>query len=154
LGRPKAKYCLNGHERTPDNVYKHRACKTCAKSKTYTDAEKAARIERSKKWHRDNPDKVRATEKRYRDRNPGKRRELSAFRRLKKHLNKGYLPKHYFQILYAQQMAHCAYCGCDLNTAKVHLDHIIPLSKDGNHEWSNLCLSCAPCNQRKGDRCL
>jgi 5-methylcytosine-specific restriction endonuclease McrA len=31
------------------------------------------------------------------------------------------------------------------------LDHIIPLSKGGKHEWSNLQCACRACNGRKSD---
>ena len=47
----------------------------------------------------------------------------------------------------------CVYCFRDFNeTLKPTLDHILPLSRDGRHENSNLQLLCLSCNSSKGDR--
>lgn len=41
----------------------------------------------------------------------------------------------------------CQYCQCgDAN----HVDHIVPLAKDGLDDVENLILSCESCNLRKG----
>lgn len=42
----------------------------------------------------------------------------------------------------------CRWCGVDCQNS-FHVDHIVPLSKDGSHELSNLAIACAPCNLRK-----
>ena len=34
-----------------------------------------------------------------------------------------------------------------------HIDHIIPLSKDGNHTLTNLQITHPLCNLKKGNRC-
>lgn len=44
----------------------------------------------------------------------------------------------------------CFYCQCDLSIVKAHIDHFTPLSKGGRHTISNLVVSCATCNLRKG----
>lgn len=41
---------------------------------------------------------------------------------------------------------------CDTYTEKIHLDHIIPLSKNGEDKIMNLVVSCPTCNMRKGDK--
>lgn len=53
----------------------------------------------------------------------------------------------------------CQLCGyaLSLETQWPHprtptRDHVVPLSKGGMHEWSNLQLACAECNIRKGNR--
>ena len=40
----------------------------------------------------------------------------------------------------------CAYCGV---LGANHVDHIVPRVDGGGDEMSNLCASCANCNQRK-----
>lgn len=43
----------------------------------------------------------------------------------------------------------CQYCG---NNKHLTLDHLIPVSKGGQHKWDNVVTACEPCNQRKRDR--
>ena len=42
----------------------------------------------------------------------------------------------------------CQYCGSRSNLT---VDHVIPRSKGGSSDWTNIVASCAPCNRRKGD---
>jgi 5-methylcytosine-specific restriction endonuclease McrA len=42
----------------------------------------------------------------------------------------------------------CQYCG---SRANLTVDHVVPRSKGGGSEWTNIVASCAPCNRRKGD---
>ena len=44
----------------------------------------------------------------------------------------------------------CQYCG---NNAE-SIDHIIPKSKGGEHEWSNVVACCKKCNLVKADKLL
>lgn len=47
----------------------------------------------------------------------------------------------------------CYYCGDKYPTLwGLHVDHITPINKGGQHEVDNLCRSCVKCNCRKGDR--
>ena len=41
----------------------------------------------------------------------------------------------------------CTYCG----NPGVHIDHIVPLSKGGEHTWTNITISCKSCNVSKSD---
>ena len=41
----------------------------------------------------------------------------------------------------------CAYCK---STSKLTMDHIVPLSKGGQHTQRNIAPACGPCNSRKG----
>lgn len=44
----------------------------------------------------------------------------------------------------------CTYCG-DPATC---VDHVVPVSRGGTDEDSNLVAACGPCNSAKGDRLL
>ena len=44
----------------------------------------------------------------------------------------------------------CAYCGT--TDLPLQAEHIVPRSRGGSNRVGNLCLACAPCNQRKGNR--
>jgi 5-methylcytosine-specific restriction endonuclease McrA len=44
----------------------------------------------------------------------------------------------------------CQYCGEDAES----IDHIMPKSKGGSHEWSNVVACCKKCNLLKADKLL
>jgi 5-methylcytosine-specific restriction endonuclease McrA len=44
----------------------------------------------------------------------------------------------------------CAYCSHRADT----VDHVVPRSRGGRHDWTNVVAACARCNHRKADRML
>lgn len=44
----------------------------------------------------------------------------------------------------------CQYCGRRAES----IDHVVPRSRGGPHEWENVVAACRPCNTRKRDRLL
>jgi CRISPR/Cas system Type II protein with McrA/HNH and RuvC-like nuclease domain len=49
----------------------------------------------------------------------------------------------------------CVYCGRDLRRAEpreVGLDHLVPQSKGGSHESTNLVTACSSCNCGRQDK--
>lgn len=46
---------------------------------------------------------------------------------------------------------HCAYCG---SVCSLTIDHVIPLSKGGQHAAANVVPACMPCNARKKDQII
>lgn len=44
----------------------------------------------------------------------------------------------------------CQYCGRSDLTLTV--DHVLPISREGEDTWENLVCACVLCNNRKGDR--
>lgn len=44
----------------------------------------------------------------------------------------------------------CQYCGAVLPKARLNLDHVVPRSRGGAHNWTNVVSSCIPCNTAKG----
>jgi 5-methylcytosine-specific restriction endonuclease McrA len=43
----------------------------------------------------------------------------------------------------------CCYCTRRKATT---IDHVIPRSRGGRHEWANVVAACSPCNAHKDDR--
>ncbi|UQX89645.1 HNH endonuclease [Jatrophihabitans telluris] len=50
----------------------------------------------------------------------------------------------------ARDAHHCVYCSVRADT----VDHVVPRSRGGLNEWTNVVAACARCNHRKGDRLL
>lgn len=122
-------------------------------------------------------DRIRSAE--YRAANPGKRKlvcskyrkankvELAAYnsayakanpqktiisrhnRRARIKANGGKLSPTIIDTLFAEQGGKCSYCFVDLNESGHHLDHVIPISRKGRNDDSNVQLLCPPCNHRK-----
>jgi len=45
----------------------------------------------------------------------------------------------------------CQYCGKTFNFEDLTMDHIIPKSKGGKDDWTNVVASCFDCNNKKAD---
>tara|TARA_R110000824_G_scaffold8064_2_gene36701 strand:- start:1292 stop:1792 length:501 start_codon:yes stop_codon:yes gene_type:complete len=45
----------------------------------------------------------------------------------------------------------CQYCGKHFREASLTLDHVVPKSKGGKSNWTNVVTACKPCNQKKRD---
>jgi len=89
--------------------------------------------------------KSKETLRLYRKNNPDKVREW-ADKRLNKKINK--LPRGTIKNLISKQNGLCVYCSTNV-ISKYHVDHIVPLAKDGKHEPSNLQILCPSCNVKK-----
>jgi 5-methylcytosine-specific restriction endonuclease McrA len=56
------------------------------------------------------------------------------------------------QNLYFRDRGKCQYCGTSFESKDLTYDHVIPRSKGGQTEWTNIVTSCLPCNLKKGGR--
>lgn len=56
--------------------------------------------------------------------------------------------------IFIRDKGKCQYCQCDLPERGWHLDHVLPLSRGGNHLRSNVVASCAKCNLSKGNKLI
>lgn len=62
--------------------------------------------------------------------------------------------------IYIRDNFTCAHCNMDLRKIqagdgyRIELDHIVPVSKGGGNEATNLVTSCNKCNAGRGDRDL
>lgn len=44
----------------------------------------------------------------------------------------------------------CQYCGVKPGRSHLTVDHVLPRSRGGTHDWHNLVTACKSCNQKKG----
>jgi 5-methylcytosine-specific restriction endonuclease McrA len=58
-------------------------------------------------------------------------------------------------FLFARDNYSCQYCGRSVVELKprhaLTRDHVVPLSRGGNNDWSNVVTACSPCNTRKAN---
>jgi 5-methylcytosine-specific restriction endonuclease McrA len=52
------------------------------------------------------------------------------------------------KAVFARDGGRCVYCGA----AATSLDHVVPRSRGGPHEWENVVSACGRCNHVKADR--
>lgn len=88
----------------------------------------------SRKWTKNNPDKVKAIKQAYKARR-------------KKWESGGMTSKELGEWLKKQSKI-CYWCGADCSSG-YHADHYHPLSRGGIHEIENIVISCPTCNMRK-----
>jgi 5-methylcytosine-specific restriction endonuclease McrA len=54
-------------------------------------------------------------------------------------------------MIYKRDNYTCQYCGA---TKHLTIDHVVPKSKGGGEDWSNLAVACSKCNTSKGNKLL
>ncbi|UCH85801.1 MAG: HNH endonuclease [Candidatus Latescibacterota bacterium] len=52
--------------------------------------------------------------------------------------------------IYTRDKYRCQYCGEKLDARDLTCDHVVPRSKGGQTEWTNIVTCCRPCNRKKG----
>ena len=56
------------------------------------------------------------------------------------------------QNIYARDKYRCQYCGELFPPEDLTYDHVIPRSRGGKTQWSNIVTCCIYCNRKKGGR--
>ena len=54
--------------------------------------------------------------------------------------------------LFVRDRQICAYCANRFAETDLTVEHIVPVSRGGRHEWTNVVTACRSCNTRKGNR--
>jgi len=118
-----------------------------------------------KKWKQNNPEKVREQGRRkywrdpekqnaraseWRKENPEKDRSYTHTRRALKKQGGGSFTASEWKALCEQYDNKCCYPGCD--RTDLHMDHVIPLSKGGSSDISNIQPLCGYHNMSKGTK--
>ena len=65
-------------------------------------------------------------------------------------MSKDRIPTNVRRIVIERDGLRCVYCGVDLLTTEIHLDHVVPESQGGPTTVSNLQVTCRKCNLEKG----
>jgi 5-methylcytosine-specific restriction endonuclease McrA len=81
------------------------------------------------------------------------RRAMRATRRQQETAQPGDLSRSKQKVLRAQA-THCFYCAKELTARNRTIDHVIPLSRGGRHDTSNVVVACRSCNISKQDAML
>ena len=100
--------------------------------RAYSRANQERIAEKGKAWRRDNPDKCRASKHRRRA------REACA------------VPQRWKKSDCPETL--CYWCGVDLSTVVVHLEHLMPISLGGEAKPYNEAPACKDCNIEKLDK--
>jgi 5-methylcytosine-specific restriction endonuclease McrA len=132
---------------------RHPYCKKC--QKVYINVNKEAKIKRAILWNKNNPERRSEITKKWTVKNKHLTSYYKAVRRKReKNLSDGTLIPENINKLNKNI---CGICKKSLdwsNPSKIHLDHIIPLSKNGKHSITNVQWTHAKCNLSKNDKIL
>ena len=58
------------------------------------------------------------------------------------------------QQIWERDSGRCYLCGHPVEMLKMSVDHVVPISKGGEHSYSNCRLTHATCNRRKYNKIL
>lgn len=162
------KRCRNGH--LEKRYVSTGQCVVCAKivndrwHENHPDAEKqwrkASRARNpqyyrniSKRWAKKHPATHRASRDRWVARHPELYRKRCIMyvqnRKARMNQNGGVFTDLDIDALILKQNKRCAACG---KRRKLTVDHVVPVTKGGSNDPSNLQLLCKPCNSSKGVR--
>lgn len=98
---------------------------------------KATGTDRMRRWRNKYPDRANAVTQRYQSRKRGAQvSDLTASD---------------WQSIQYEFDSKCVYCG---GAEAITADHVIPLSRGGNHTYKNVVPACRPCNSKKKDKDL
>jgi 5-methylcytosine-specific restriction endonuclease McrA len=115
----------------------------------YYKKNKESESQQKKQRRIENRDLMLEFDKKYRQANPEKRRELNNKRRALK------IKNGIFKILSKEitrlYNSPCIYCG---SLYSIEADHVIPISRGGTHSIGNLVPACQKCNRSKSDKYL
>ncbi|MEZ4870747.1 MAG: HNH endonuclease [Bdellovibrionales bacterium] len=80
--------------------------------------------------------------------------QLPAVIRLNRYIHKKYVNRVRFcrENIYLRDKYNCQYCGEEFSYRSLTLDHVVPLSRGGHHNWENVVTACGPCNNKKADK--
>lgn len=156
------KYCPGCGELKPLSGYRKdllkpdklaRLCKVCqyTAEKRYHAAQKTERAEITKRWHQDHRDQSNAAKRKWGKQNKDRVNTFTRVRRGRIRANGGSFTVQQWEVLCAKYDHRCLRCG---EQKPLTIDHIVPVSKEGSGDISNIQPLCYSCNTAKKDRTI
>lgn len=107
-------------------------------------------LKKTKEWAKNNPEKVKLYKDRWRSKNKGRTNYLTRKYIYRRKNAEGKLSFEEEKYIYSRFLI-CPYCNTNESDT---LDHVIPLSKGGNNDTSNVIAVCRSCNSKKNNKSL
>ena len=130
--------------------YRDHKADILAHAKVYRQTHKDEKDASNKAYQRSHRAEFAAYCKAYQQDHPDKIVDISARHRARK-LN-ATVEQVSRAVVYERDAGRCHLCGGKVNPRGWHLDHIIPLARDGEHSYRNVAVSCPKCNMSKGTK--
>jgi 5-methylcytosine-specific restriction endonuclease McrA len=107
---------------------------------------------RSRAYYAAHKDACKANVRAWQLENSGRVRDIKreAFHRRRARIKAQFVEDVRAALLVLRDEGRCGICGGDLEGPDFHIDHIVPVSRGGEHSYANTQLAHASCNVRKG----
>lgn len=136
-------------ERRPGRPPFQPRCKAC--DTAYKKRNKERYRAYLEKWNALNPARAAELKRRWKEKNRDVYRAAQNKRRAAVSGERGAHSAEELSQMYRDQDGRCAYCEVALD-GSYHVDHMVPLSRGGANDWSNIAIACPRCNWRKNDQ--
>ena len=140
--------------------YARKYAKDTDANRRYYWQNREARLEKKRQWNRDNKEAIREYDRQYRQTPEGKAVGRKAYRKrraLKAAVNENFTAEDE-AFVFERDGHKCVECGITNQEhlaqfgQRLHIDHVLPLSKGHALTRENAALRCRSCNSRKKDR--
>jgi 5-methylcytosine-specific restriction endonuclease McrA len=101
-------------------------------------------------WYQAHKEEKRAESSQWRKNNRLKMKEFKSRRRARKKAAPGFFNSEQLKLRLDEQDNRCAWCSRRVQTT-LHVEHIIPLSRNGTNWINNIVFACGACNSSKKD---
>src|SRR3990167_1742753 len=125
-------------------------CRACVKDgnrKRYASNPDATH-KAAKRWRAEHPKRDRELKRRWQDANPQKRAEIEGRRRARK--RQGQVERIDPFAIYERDGGRCHICAKRVKKTEMTLDHLVPISRGGDHVSTNVRLAHRTCNVERG----
>lgn len=122
------------------------------RKREYYQRHRDANLERARQWRQAHPHRARATIMAWFAANPDRVRALAAKRRMRMRGTTGRVETIDRHAVWTRDNGICGLCAEPVAFEAMHLDHIKPIARGGEHTADNVQPAHPRCNHRKKDR--